>query len=222
MATAQFDATKYKEMTRAQWQSAAEAWHRWGPAIEKWLGPATDEMVSMAKAGVGSRVLDVAAGAGGQTIAAARRVGPTGYVLATDTSSNILEFAAQDAHKAGLTNIETRVLDGENLEVEPGTFDVVMSRVGLIYFPDQQKALTGMYRALKAGDRVAAIVYSTAENNKFFSIPVSIIRRRAQLPPPLPGQPGPFSLGNPGVLEDAYKRAGFHDVQIRVLPAPLR
>ena len=79
-----------------------------------------------------------------------------------------------------------------------------------------------MKRVLKPGGRVGAIVYSTAENNKFFSIPVSIIRRRAQLPPPQPGQPGPFSLGNPGVLEEAYKKAGFRDIQIRVVPAPLR
>jgi hypothetical protein len=79
-----------------------------------------------------------------------------------------------------------------------------------------------MHRALKLGGRVAAIVYSTADNNKFFSIPISVIRRRAQLPPPLPGQPGPFSLGNAGVLEEAYKKAGFHDIQIRVVPAPLR
>jgi ubiquinone/menaquinone biosynthesis C-methylase UbiE len=219
--TMQFDAAKYKNTTRDQWQTAAEAWHRWGPTIEKWLGPVTDEMLNMANVQGGSHVLDVAAGAGGQTIAAAHRVGPTGYVLATDISSNILAFAAEEAHKAGLTNVETRVLDGENLDVEPDTFDAVISRVGLIYFPDQQRALTGMYRALKAGGRVASIVYSTGENNKFFSVPVSIIRRRAQLPPSLPGQPGPFSLGNPGVLEDAYTKAGFRNVQIRVVHAPL-
>jgi hypothetical protein len=98
----------------------------------------------------------------------------------------------------------------------------VISRVGLIYFPDQQKALAGMKRALKPGGRVAAIVYSTAENNKFFSIPVSIIRRRANLPPPLPGQPGPFSLGNPGVLEETFRRAGLRDVRARTIPAPVR
>jgi ubiquinone/menaquinone biosynthesis C-methylase UbiE len=219
--TMQFDPIKYKQSTLAQWQAAAEAWHRWQPGIEQWLGSATMEMLNLANVERGSHVLDVAAGAGGQTLAAARRVGSEGYVLATDISSNILEYAAQEAHKAGLTNVETRVLDGENLDLEPGTFDVVISRVGLIYFPDQHKALTDMYRALKPGGRVAAIVYSTAENNKFFSIPISTIRRRAQLPPPLLGQPGPFSLGSPGVLEAAYQKAGFHHTQLRVVAAPL-
>jgi ubiquinone/menaquinone biosynthesis C-methylase UbiE len=113
-------------------------------------------------------------------------------------------------------------MDGEELEVEPGTFDTVISRVGLIYFPDQHKALTSMRRALKPGGKLAAIVYSTPAANTFFSIPVSIIRRRAQLPPPLPGQPGPFSLGAAGVLEQAYARAGFRDVEVRTVAAPLR
>jgi len=218
-----FDPVKYKETTREQWQEAAEAWHRWGPTLEEWLGQATEIMLDMAGVGPGSRVLDVAAGAGGQTIAAARRVGPDGFVLATDISSKILVFAAESARQASLANVETRVMDGESLEgLEEGSFDAAISRVGLIYFPDQQKALAGMGRALKPGGKIAAVVYSTPESNKFFSIPVSVIRRRAQLPPPLPGQPGPFSLGNPGVLEEAYERAGFRDAQTNFIPAPLR
>ena len=113
-------------------------------------------------------------------------------------------------------------MDGEDLDVPEGSFDVVISRVGLIYFPDQQKALAGMRRALRPGGRVAAIVYGPAENNKFFSVPVSVIRRRADLPPPLPGQPGPFSLGGPGVLEETLRKAGFRDVRSRTAPAPVR
>lgn len=79
-----------------------------------------------------------------------------------------------------------------------------------------------MKRALRPGGRIASIVYSTAERNGFFSLPVSIIRRRAQLPPPVPGQPGPFSLGTPGAIEDAYRRAGFRDIEVKLVPAPLR
>jgi ubiquinone/menaquinone biosynthesis C-methylase UbiE len=220
---ATFDPVRYKETTREQWQEAAERWHGWGPTLEEWLGEATEAMLDMAGVGPGTRVLDVAAGAGGQTLAAARRVGPDGYVLATDISPNILEFAAEAAYEAELSNVETRVLDGERLEeLQEGSFDAVISRVGLIYFPDRQKALSGMHRALRPGGKLAAVVYSTPENNKFFSVPVSIIRRRAHLPPPLPGQPGPFSLGNPEVLEEAYERAGFREAHARAIIAPLR
>ena len=158
--TPKFDPIKYKDTTKQQWQAAAEAWHRWGQTLAAWLGPATEIMLDMAGVGGGSRVLDVAAGAGEQTLVTAQRVGASGYVLATDISVNILEFAAAEALSAGLMNVETRVIDGENLdELETDSFDAVISRVGLIYFPDQQKALTGMRRVLKPGGRVGAIVY---------------------------------------------------------------
>ncbi len=222
-ATTQFDPAKFKQNTLEQWQKVAGPWHKWGPTLHQWLGPATDAMLDLAHVGRGQRVLDVAAGAGEQSIAAARRVGPAGSVLATDISPNILAYAAQAAKDARVYNIETRTLDGENLAGLPdGSFDAVISRVGLIYFPDQQKALREMRRVLKPGGRVAAIVYSTAERNSFFAIPVGIIRRRANLPPPLPGQPGPFSLGAEGVLAAAFAKAGFTDVATRVVPAPLR
>ena len=104
----------------------------------------------------------------------------------------------------------------------PGTFDAIISRVGFIYFPDQHTAFVGMRQALRAGGRLAGIIYSTPDANGFFSIPVSIIRRRAQLPAPAPGQPGPFSLGAPGVMEMALEQAGFTDVEVQRVSAPLR
>lgn len=222
MTATVFDPIKYKTTTREQWQAAAEPWNRWGPTIAQWLDPATEIMLDMAGVGSGQRVLDIAAGAGGQSLVAARRVGPSGLVLATDIAPNLLGYADQAARHAGFTNVQTQVMDGENLELEAESFDAVISRVGLIYFPDQQRALTGMHRVLKSGGKVAAIVYSTADKNQFFSLPVGIIRRRAQLPPPLPGQPGPFSLGSPGVLEEAFSRAGFRDVRTQVIKAPLQ
>jgi ubiquinone/menaquinone biosynthesis C-methylase UbiE len=217
-----FDPAKYKETTREQWQAAAGAWNDWGPLLRAWLGPATDVMLDMANIGPGARVLDVAAGAGDQTLQTAARIGPTGYVLATDIAPKILELAGQNARAAGFANVETQVLDGESLDVPASSFDAVISRVGLIYFPDQQRALAEMKAALKPGGRVAAIVYSTADSNKFFSIPVSIIRRRASLPAPLAGQPGPFSLGASGVLEDQFAKAGFRDIKTRRISAPVK
>jgi SAM-dependent methyltransferase len=179
-------------------------------------------MLDQARIRPGARVLDLAAGAGGQTLAAARRVGPTGSVLATDISPAILAYAAEAADAAGLANVEVREMDGEELDFDDGSFDAVISRVGLIYFPDQQRALSEIHRVLRQGGGLSAIVYSTADRNAFFSIPVAIIRRIAGLPAPAPGLPGPFSLGGPGVLETAYANAGFGEVDVRPLEAPVR
>ncbi|MBT3206081.1 MAG: class I SAM-dependent methyltransferase [Gammaproteobacteria bacterium] len=218
-----FDAVKYKQTTLQQWNTAAEAWHRWSPLLSRWLGPATETMLDMCQVKNGSRVLDVAAGAGEQTITAARRIGESGHILATDLSPDILDFARISANLTGLKNVSTQVIDGENLtQLNADPFDAIISRVGLIYFPDQQKALTGMKHHLRTDGKVGAMVYSSAESNPFFSIPVSIIRRSAKLPAPLPGQPGPFSLGAEDKLEKAFSEAGLRNIEIEKINAPVR
>lgn len=218
-----FDGVAFKQTTRRQWDEAAEAWNRWGPLLTRWLGPATEMMLDMTNVTTGSRVLDVAAGAGEQTVAAARRTGPTGHVLAIDLSAVILGYAKSNARLAGFDHVETLAKDGEALsEIEADPFDAVISRVGMIYFPDQHKALVGMRDRLRPGGRVGAITYAGAELNGFFAIPVGIIRRRAALPKPLPGQPGPFSLGDPDVLAARLTEAGFTDIVIERVSAPVR
>lgn len=218
-----FDPIHYKTTTRQQWEDYAGGWSDWAPLLETWLGEATERMLDLADVTTGSRVLDVAAGAGGQGITAARRVGPNGSVLATDLSPTILKYAAQAAQAAGVDNLSTRELDGEELHRLPvGSFDAAISRLGLIYFPNRHEALTGIQQSLRDGGRFAAVTYSTAATNGFFSLPVSIISKRAHLPQPAPGQPGPFSLADPEVLDRDLTKAGFHDVKVEVIDAPVR
>ena len=216
MPTATFDAGAYKETTRLQWQDAASAWHRWDPVFDEWLGEATALMLDLARVGEGSRVIDIAAGSGGQSIAAARR---GAVVLGTDISDRILAEAEEAARAAGVTTLATRVLDGEELGVDPGTFDAAISRLGLMYLPDKGRALRQAQAALRPGGRYAALVFAEPERNRFFSVPISIIRRRAQLPPPAPGLPGPFSAAN---LGEQLESAGFREVEVHRVEAPLR
>src|SRR5260370_19542733 len=186
------------------------------------LGPATQQLLDMARVAEGSRVLDVAAGAGDQTLLIAERVGAKGHVLATDISSNILEFARENAQRAGLKNVETRVVDGEDLMLPDDSFDSVVSRLGVMVFPHQEKAVVGFHRVLKKDGRLGLIVFSLPENNLFFSGPLSIVRRRAGLPAPLPEQPGIFSLGSPCVIDNLLTKSGFRNVQTNRQLAPLR
>jgi ubiquinone/menaquinone biosynthesis C-methylase UbiE len=222
MTVQTFDPVAFKQTTRRQWQDAAEAWHRWGDFIGRWLGESTEAMIDLARIGRGSQVLDVAAGAGEQSLRIARVVGPSGRVLATDLAPDLLARARSDAAAQGLANLETLEQDGEETaSLPPGSFDAVVSRVGLIYFPDRARALAGMRSALREGGRVSVVTYSTPDANGFFSVPVGIIRRRAELGPPLPGQPGPFSLGGDGVLAQTLVDAGFVDVEVRRVPSPV-
>lgn len=217
-----FDAAKYKNAQREQWNKDGAAWRRWNPTLDRWYGEATREMLDLARILPGQRILDVAAGAGEPAVSAAERVGPGGYVLATDISEGIVELALQVARERGLEQIETRAMDGERLDLPDASFDAVLCRLGLMYMPHPVAALREWSRALKTGGRVAVLVFSTPDRNPWGAVPASIIRRRAQLPPPVPGQPGPFSLGSPGVLEDAFRQAGFAKPEVHAVPVPKR
>jgi ubiquinone/menaquinone biosynthesis C-methylase UbiE len=221
---ASFDAARYKETTREQWDAVAEAWNRWGPTLQRWLTPATDAMLEMAQLRPGSRVLDVAGGSGEPALSASAHVGPSGYVLTTDISTNLVRLASENARARGLGEeaFQARVMDGESLDLSEGSFDAVLSRLGLIFFPNRQRAFLEIRRVLREGGRVVVASFTTPQANPFFSIPLETIRRRAKLLPPQPGAPGPFSLGSAEVIEGEYRRAGFREVQTRLVPAPLR
>ena len=196
----------------ADWWSAGQA------RRQQIYGAATEMMLEVVSVQPGSRVLDVAAGTGDQTLMAARRVGPTGNVLATDDSTSMLKVAAEAARNEGLTNVETRIMNAENLALDADSFDAVICRNALMLFSNPAKALTEMRRVVKPASKVAVMVFSAVERNPHHGIPFAIIRRLGNIPPPAPGEPWMFALGGPGILDDTFNRAGFADVSVRTVP----
>src|SRR3954454_10274140 len=217
-----FDPVAFKETTRQQWDIVAEAWDRWTPMLRDWLDPVTATMLDLAQLRPGDRVLDVAAGGGEPGRSAPEGTGPPGAVLATDLAANILAFAARAANARRVRNFETRVMDAESLDLGDASFDAAFSRLGIIYCPDRACALGELYRVLKPTGRAVVASFTTPDRNLFFAMPISVIRRRAQLPPPAPGLPGPFSLGTPELMESMLQQAGFREVETRIIAAPLR
>src|SRR5262249_12268835 len=132
--------------------SAAAGWQR-GAAGRADLRPITDRMLGRAGIRPGHRVLDVAAGTGEQTLMAARRVGPDGFVLATCIADRMLAYLDEAARNEGLTNVHTRLVDARLLELERDSFDAAICRLALMLIPERHKALTAIHRALKAGAR---------------------------------------------------------------------
>jgi SAM-dependent methyltransferase len=213
----------FKGAMRAEWDAAANGWNDWGPAIAAWLRESTDAMLDVAAIGPGARVIDVAAGAGDQTLDIARRVGPAGSVLATDLSAGILAFAAGNARRAGLANVTTRVADGESLPADAIGFDAALCRLGLMFFPQPLQGLRGMHRALRPGGRAAVLVFGGPQANPCIVALVATALKHAGLPPRDPWQPGGLlSLGKPGLTDALFAEAGFTEVETRVLAAPFR
>ena len=223
LATTPADAEAFKFATRRQWDQAASGWNAHTAQIREWLQPATEAMLEMAGVRRGARVLDVAAGAGDQTLDIAQRVGPDGYVLATDLSGSILEFAKGNARRAGYGNVGTLVADGESLQIDEGGFDATVCRLGLMLFPDPRQGLREMYRALKPGGGVCTIVFSGPETNPCVTTLLSTALKHAGLPPRDPYQPGGLlSLGKPGLIDELFRSAGFKDVATTRMDAPFK
>ena len=197
--------------------AASEGWRRSAAARAQFLTPITERMLDLAGIALGDRVLDVAAGTGEQTLLAARRVGANGSVLATDIAARMLAGAAEAARLAGLGNVETRVLDARSLDLEPASFDAVVSRLALMLIPERSKALAGIHRVLKPGKKFAALVLATAAEVPFVALPMAIAGRRAGTPLAPSEDPGMFALGDRTVLKATFDQAGFLDVAVEAV-----
>lgn len=198
-------------------RAAAGGWSHGADERVQYLAPVTEMMLDLGAVGPGLRVLDVAAGTGEQTLQAARRVGPTGRVVATDISEQMLGIAADAARRDGLLNVETRVMDARHLSFESDAFDAAISRLALMLIPERALALAEVRRVLRPGRRLAAIVLSSAESNPLTHLPMEIARRYTGRPSGAQADPGFFALGEPRQLQNAFMQAGFQDISVHVV-----
>lgn len=212
--------TAFKAAVRTHWDAAAAGWDQHTPALHAWLRQTTDAMIAMAGVQCGTHVLDVAAGAGGQTLDLAERVGPTGAVVAVDLSPALVALGERRARHAGAAQVRWRVGDGENLPVESASFDAVVSRLGLMLFPDPLQGLREMHRALRPGGCVCTVVFAGPQRNPCITALMTTALRHAGVPARDPFMPGSlFSLARPGQLDALFHEAGFRDVATTAMDA---
>ncbi|MHA2091427.1 MAG: class I SAM-dependent methyltransferase [Candidatus Kariarchaeaceae archaeon] len=176
------------------------------------LEDGTNQMLDMADVQEGHSVLDIAAGDGDQSLKAAKKVGSSGYVLATDISTKLLDYASKSAKDLGYDHLETRLMDAGKLELEDDSFNAVICRNGLMLLPNLPKVLSEIFRVLKPGGKLSAMVFSLPERNPWISVPAMIAMKKAQRQPK-PGMPGLFSLAPPGLVEKMLEESGFQEVR---------
>lgn len=211
-----------KGEARKQWEAAAPGWAKWESIISTWAEPATKAMLEVAGVSAGARVLDLACGAGSQTLSAARKVGRDGHVVACDISETMLEHARANARAANLENVSVLCGAAEALEIAPQSVDAVICRLGLMLFAEPARALAVVSRVLKPRGRIGVVVFTTPAANPTRSKAMQILLRHAGKAPPAPGTPGIFSLGAPGRIESLLSESGFVDVVVRKMPIPIR
>jgi ubiquinone/menaquinone biosynthesis C-methylase UbiE len=211
-------ASKDTGTVRQREKQRVAAWDQLTELRQQLYGAATWQMLAAADLQLGDQVLDVAAGTGDQSRMAARLVGPAGSVLATDISQEMLAVAARRAEQEGLRNLTTRAMNAEQLDLPENRYDAVISRFGLMLIPNLQQALAEIWRVLKPGGRLAALVWSKSERNPLLTLDETILAQWRATEEGEEQQVDVFSLADAALFGSLLKQAGFPGVQVHVIP----
>jgi SAM-dependent methyltransferase len=206
-----------KARQRAGWSSQAREFYARHDVIERQWGPLSDALLELARVAPGDRVLDLACGVGDPALAAARRVGPTGTVIATDIAPDMVAFAAQRAAAEGLRNVEAHEMDAEAIDLPDASVDAVICRLGLMFLPELDRALAGVHRVLVPGGRFAAAIPWRPADQPIPRLVGAILDALAlpPMPPAEPGRPGIFSLADASYVCAALQRAALAEIRIQ-------
>jgi SAM-dependent methyltransferase len=207
----QFDPVAFKTEQRANWNAVSTAWASWQEAFERGATTVTARLLELSGVRPGHRVLDIATGHGEPAVSAARIVGPTGRVVGVDLSPAMVEVARQRA--AGLDNAEFLEGDMESIGDQVRSFDVVLSRFGLMFAVDHVAAFRKLADVLVPGGVLAAAVWGPPATHLLATGPAALAEH-VQIPAPPPDTPGPFSMSDPQQLTEELTTAGFVDVSI--------
>ncbi len=168
----------------------------------------------------GDKVVDAGCGFGDTAIELARRVGPTGSVLAVDCCDGFLEYGRRDAKAAGVTNVTFLEADVQTYPFKP-VHDFCFSRFGTQFFENPVAGLRNMRKSLKPGGIMTMIVWRGIKDNPWLGHAKDIVLRF--LPPPGENAqtcgPGPFSMADPEVVTKQLEIAGYKDIEFERIDA---
>jgi SAM-dependent methyltransferase len=130
----------------------------------------------------------------------------------------MLEIARRRRDELGFMNVEFRELDAEDLDIEDDFVDGVVCRWGYMLMPNPAAALAETRRVLRAGGRLACAVWASGDRNPWVTVAGRILVAHGHMPPPVPGEPGMFVLGDETELRALVEAAGFLDVRVDTVP----
>ncbi len=164
-------------------------------------------------------VLDVGCGNGATTMAAARVVCEgDGRALGADLSLPMLGLARAKAEAAGLTNVTFEQADAQVHPFEDASFDVVISRFGVMFFADPTAAFANLRRATREGGRLSFVCWQAMAANEWFALPMMAMLPHVPppeaSPPPVDGAAGPFAFADADRLRGILGDAGWRDIAI--------
>jgi SAM-dependent methyltransferase len=171
----------------------------------------------------GQRVLDVGCGFGATTLYAATHVAPGGSVVGIDNSPEMVRRARQRLGATALDNVELLEGDAQTHPFEPGSFDVVISAFGLMFFDNPDAAFRNLRSAMRPGGLLTFTSWQDLSASDYFVLAAEAMAGHIGRPRVVPASgPGPFFLSDPERIERLLRRRGFEDVEIRAVTRPER
>jgi SAM-dependent methyltransferase len=208
--------TDKEKSNLSAWKESAPYWAQYAGTIRTMFAPITNALVADAGISAGKRVLDIAGGSGEPSLSIAGMVAP-GSVFYTDAVHEMARATRRSALDRNLTSLDFTQCIGEQLPFPSASFDVVVSRLGVMLFNDPAAAIREMLRVLKTNGRVAMAVWSTSRANPFFSVVSDVVSRYVAPTPEDPDAPGAFRFAAPGKLASLVRELGGKDVNEHLL-----
>jgi len=203
--------------TLREWRESAPYWEKHRDVIRAMFDPITQALIEEASIVAGQSVLDVAGGPGEPSLTIAKVVGLSGLVVCTDGVAEMVAAAESAAQRLERKNMRFQQCTAESLPFDGNAFDTVISRLGVMFFPDPLAGLREMLRVIKPGGMISLAVWHKSEANPYSPRVIEVIDRYIETPPVDPDAPGAFRFAERGKLAAILTEAGAIDVSERLL-----
>jgi len=190
--------------------SGADGWVRLQATLDAMFARVADLLVDQVDPNAGA-VLDVGCGTGATTLAIARRLGPHARCVGVDISEQMIALARRRARDAP---VEFVVADAGSHRFDPGAFDVIASRFGVMFFEQPERAFANLRAATRGGGTLRAVVWRRPEETPFMTAAEQAADGLLTLPPRSTEGPGQFAFADRGRVLDVLAAAGWSDVNV--------
>ncbi len=199
------------DQQRRTWDKYSAGWRKWDEVLMTSMRPVSEGLIESLHLNGHEHILDVASGTGEPGLSLSSFL-PQGRVTGSDLSEKMVEIANDNARILDIANYQSVVCDASKMPFEDDYFDHLLSRFGIMFFPDMQSGLREMIRVVKPGGRLAIAVWADPALNPFITILAKTVREKLDLPKPSDKAPGIFRCAQSGFLKQMLKDQGLHNV----------
>jgi len=208
----------FRIQSRKRWGAQAAAWESQRDRLRTSTMPVSAWLIDALDPQPGQTLLELAAGTGDTGLLAAELVAPTGELITSDFSAEMLATARRRAEELGVANVRFKQIDAEtSIDVPAASIDGVICRWGFMLMAEPGVALSGARRVLKPGGRLVLAAWAGPEHNVWSSLLTAEIEARGLVEPAAPGTPGQFAWAQEGVVAAQLEDAGFVEHHVEAL-----